>query len=313
MRIDDFICLGRTVPEESKKYGAKVCMAGVSLELGSLMRVYPLPVQNPIRVRHECILELQRNHQDSRKESWKLKNRGESIATVSDKPIVETEGMRAILEPFRASSIRELNQKRWSLGVLELKELRGYFRERTATPHPDQGMLFEIADECFGADAIDLAPCIEFWDEEGLHHDLQIREWGCYEWLRKERPKASQLWANLGFMAGKRVWAVVGNQANRRTSWLIIKTFLVSSATQRTMFGDYQADILDSPQWKARRKVELDRAGHRCQACNASGDDIVLDVHHRTYDRVGNEGPADLIVLCRKCHGAIHANGGLAR
>jgi hypothetical protein len=312
MRIDDFICLGRTVPEESKKYGAKVCMAGVSVELGSLMRVYPLPVQNPIKSRHECTLELQRNLQDNRRESWKLKNRGDSIVLVSEKPAVATEGIRPLLERFQAASIRELNQKRLSLGVLELKECRGYFRERAAVPHPDQGMLFEVADECFGANAIDLAPYIEFWDEEGHHHELQIREWGCYEWIRKERERASQLWANLGFLTGKRVWAVVGNQANRRTSWLIIKTFLVSSTSQRVLFDDYQ-DHLESPAWHERRKVELDRAGHRCQICNVSAEESVLDVHHRTYERVGREGPTDLVVLCRKCHDAFHKSGGLAR
>jgi hypothetical protein len=31
-----------------------------------------------------------------------------------------------------------------------------------------------------------------------------------------------------------------------------------------------------------------------------------LDVHHRTYERVGQEQLRDLIVLCRTCHSRYH-------
>ena len=237
MRCDDFICLGRTVPEESKKYGAKVCMAGVSREFGSLMRVYPLPVVNPIRARHECVLELERNHQDSRRESWKLKDRTSGIVSVSPKQAVDPNGLATILRPFISRSIDELNDRRASLGVLELQgSPRGFFRERSGVMHPDQGALFAVADECFGANSIDIAPYIEFWDQDEKHHELQIREWGCYEWIRKDRSNASVLWDNLGLNGTKPIWAVVGNQANRRSSWLIIKTFAIPFEHQAEMF-----------------------------------------------------------------------------
>jgi hypothetical protein len=237
MRCDDFICLGRTVPEESKKYGAKVCMAGISQELGSLMRVYPLPVVNPIKARHECRLELERNHQDSRRESWKLRDRFESVLSVSDRPTLTNDRIAAVLKPHLARSIDELNDRRLSLGVLEMcGGAAGFFRERSGVNHPDQGTLFDVADECFGAGAIDLAPYIGFWDADGNRHDLQIREWGCYEWIRNHRPEASKLWDNLRIGDGT-TWAVVGNQANRRTSWLIIKTFTIPTTTQAELFG----------------------------------------------------------------------------
>jgi hypothetical protein len=32
-----------------------------------------------------------------------------------------------------------------------------------------------------------------------------------------------------------------------------------------------------------------------------------LDVHHLTYKRRGNERPADLVALCRRCHKERHA------
>ena len=62
---------------------------------------------------------------------------------------------------------------------------------------------------------------------------------------------------------------------------------------------------LRSPVWAAKRYEALSRAGDRCQLCNR-GDN--LDVHHRTYERFGGgEIPADLTVLCRRCHQLFHA------
>jgi hypothetical protein len=37
--------------------------------------------------------------------------------------------------------------------------------------------------------------------------------------------------------------------------------------------------------------------------CNS---DKQLDAHHRTYERIFNEEPGDLTVLCRKCHDRHH-------
>jgi len=70
---------------------------------------------------------------------------------------------------------------------------------------------------------------------------------------------------------------------------------------------------LASREWAARRAAALERAGHRCQVCNAdrwfAGS---LEVHHRTYERLGNEAPGDLVVLCRHCHDLFHRFGKLA-
>lgn len=54
------------------------------------------------------------------------------------------------------------------------------------------------------------------------------------------------------------------------------------------------------------RARALTYAEHRCQVCNGSKK---VQVHHRTYDRIGCELPSDLTVLCDKCHGLFHAAG----
>jgi hypothetical protein len=63
-------------------------------------------------------------------------------------------------------------------------------------------------------------------------------------------------------------------------------------------------DYLHTPEWHARRREALRWAWYRCQTCNSP--DPSLDAHHRTYERLGEELPDDLTVLCYPCHQHIH-------
>jgi 5-methylcytosine-specific restriction endonuclease McrA len=64
---------------------------------------------------------------------------------------------------------------------------------------------------------------------------------------------------------------------------------------------------LKSREWRARRRSALERAGGRCGEC---GSERNLHVHHLTYKRHGNELQRDLRVLCARCHGRRHRQGG---
>jgi hypothetical protein len=64
------------------------------------------------------------------------------------------------------------------------------------------------------------------------------------------------------------------------------------------------ADYLQTPHWQKTRESALERADFRCQLCSAG--QVILDVHHNTYEHLGEELPRDLIVLCRECHGKLH-------
>lgn len=70
-------------------------------------------------------------------------------------------------------------------------------------------------------------------------------------------------------------------------------------------------DYLRSEEWQQRRLKVLEAAGFRCQTCNAPAQKMMLDVHHRTYERVGKEESGDLVALCRKCHQVIHRAVGI--
>lgn len=69
------------------------------------------------------------------------------------------------------------------------------------------------------------------------------------------------------------------------------------------------SEYLNTPYWQMRRKGKLAAADFKCSAC---GGDGILDVHHNTYERLGEELDSDLVVLCRDCHGLFHGNGKLA-
>lgn len=64
-------------------------------------------------------------------------------------------------------------------------------------------------------------------------------------------------------------------------------------------------EYLMSDHWKRIRWAALWRARHRCAACGREATEAELHVHHITRDRLGEEDPADVIVLCRDCHAAI--------
>jgi hypothetical protein len=65
-------------------------------------------------------------------------------------------------------------------------------------------------------------------------------------------------------------------------------------------------EYLKTDWWKACRATAMRRARGRCQLCNRN--DRPLHVHHRTYERRGEEFPSDLTVLCESCHEKTHGD-----
>lgn len=65
----------------------------------------------------------------------------------------------------------------------------------------------------------------------------------------------------------------------------------------------YRNVYLNSSAWKQLREKALKRDGHVCQGCL---ENIATEVHHLTYDNVGDELLFQLISVCRDCHLKIH-------
>lgn len=60
---------------------------------------------------------------------------------------------------------------------------------------------------------------------------------------------------------------------------------------------------LRSPTWRRKRDGALRRARWTCERCPAQRG---LQVHHKTYERLGTERDSDLEVLCPTCHEGHH-------
>ena len=69
---------------------------------------------------------------------------------------------------------------------------------------------------------------------------------------------------------------------------------------------DYETYI-KSDAWKAKREKVLEFWGHQCATCCNVNE---LHVHHRTYERLGNELLTDLLPLCVYCHELFHEKMG---
>jgi hypothetical protein len=65
-------------------------------------------------------------------------------------------------------------------------------------------------------------------------------------------------------------------------------------------WANYQS-YLASPEWERKRAKILAQGGYTCR-CGARA----TQVHHLSYDRVGNEADSDLVGVCAACHAAEH-------
>lgn len=65
-------------------------------------------------------------------------------------------------------------------------------------------------------------------------------------------------------------------------------------------------EYINSEKWQeVRKRFFSSKFDQFCYVCHRS--DVSLDLHHKTYKRLGDEYLRDLILLCRKCHQLTHA------
>jgi HNH endonuclease len=62
-------------------------------------------------------------------------------------------------------------------------------------------------------------------------------------------------------------------------------------------------EYLLSPWWRARKALIVRYRGERCERC---GCRYLLELHHRSYERLGRERPEDVELLCWICHQREH-------
>jgi hypothetical protein len=256
LHLEDFVVLGRTVPEDSKKYGQKICMAGYSPGCDQLLRVYPLMLPigpnsdaNGFVARHQYQLDLRRNPDDTRMESWRVNDEQHPTTTPWDAaPEISKERIIAWLEKKAVRSLSVLNECKLSLGVMLLK--RGTWqgliipKQSTAAPQHHATLFDDLEDQTVDAPQIarvEHAPYIQFQDGDTTRC-LQVREWGAYLLLSnpKYTSQPEALWKAHGYRQDHDLWVIFGNMARYRKNWMIIKTF--ETTVTKGLFDDLTED-----------------------------------------------------------------------
>jgi len=232
MTLDDFVMLGKTVPEANSDGREFVCTAGFSMELRQPVRIYPMARAHCPKRWSKSQIPLERNPKDSRFESWKIKgNRSPAahyrindvIHQVADK--LQPEEQRQIVEALTVASIKEANQRRLSLCVILPKHIptldfeRGDTAEMAPTPDLFGGMPAIPVKQRFP-----LHPRLIFKDDDG-EHDFMLRDWGCYELMRKQPSKVCASYLEDALNLSTAPPLLCGNLNRFRNSWLVISVF----------------------------------------------------------------------------------------
>lgn len=228
----DYLCLGQTIPENSKKYGLRVCTAGFDLKHTQLIRIYPLGVKKQHHFSRWDIyqdLPVRRNNLDSRPESWRLNIDIDNLTQVkSIKYKNKQHCIDFLFDQFGSSGIAKLNEQRKSLAVVRLNQMQPYFVDHSKKPiNVRQLCLFEDTDDQYSFSKIgfDAIPRVKWIDDDGDEHDYMFNSWDAYMHQKKIAPLYGKdsLWKNIKKSEYK--YALVGNMNHQRNTWLIITIF----------------------------------------------------------------------------------------
>ena len=231
MIIEDFTMLGKTVPEPARRDNQLyVCSAGISPELG-LVRIYRLPTKFTPKRWNTYRVPVERDRQDdSRDESFKVqKDKWFQHVGKSD-----VRQLAPILNRFSVGSIKEANEKRMSLAILHPSHMSVYFRDNPDSPDSPILSLFDVNQRTStGAKRFPHSPRMRFYDDLG-ERDLMIRDWGCYEWMRKQPDRYQEMKSTLHLNDESSL--LIGNFNQIRTQWLIISVINGLRTNQPTLF-----------------------------------------------------------------------------
>lgn len=244
MILEDFVMLGKTVPEPTSDGRVFVCSAGYSLEMRSLIRIYPLARKAAPPRWSLSRVTLERNPKDSRPESWKLAgdrspDKHEWINRQAFQVYDKVKGWQRqdMLDDdaLWVESIAEANAKRMSLALIQPRAIPSVTYDMNATsPESPQLRLFDDGlTPAEGAKRFPYMPRITFHDAKGEHR-LMLRDWGCYELMRKHPQHTFDL--DEALSVGEDSVLLIGNLNSHRTAWLCISVLNVGQQ-QMSLLG----------------------------------------------------------------------------
>lgn len=251
--VDDFVMLGKTVPEEDSQGRTTVCSAGFSPQLRSLMRLYPLSRYEAPGRWTTSTARLERNPKDNRPESWKLAGeRDRAHHDYINRAAFEVgpelpKGSRAeLLRPYivestsHADAILDRLGRHISLAIVQPREMALEFEYNPDSPDSPQMALFDVDEEQSGAQRFPWIPRLRFEDSQRERPPM-LRDWGVYERMRKATDFA--LWTETdrrchlieALHLDPTCSLLVGNFNRHRNRWLVISVLRGLRETQPSL------------------------------------------------------------------------------
>ena len=81
----------------------------------------------------------------------------------------------------------------------------------------------------------------------------------------------------------------------------------VYQISMRQQWFNRYSEYLNSWEWRNKRIEILKLDGKKCTVCDATQKDATLQVHHISYQNVGDENTDDLVTMCESCHKHVHS------
>jgi 5-methylcytosine-specific restriction endonuclease McrA len=99
-------------------------------------------------------------------------------------------------------------------------------------------------------------------------------------------------------------------RARREAEWAARSAeYEAQRAEENRQWWERYDDYLQSPEWAEKRRRVLERANHICEGCAAAP---AVQVHHLTYQHVGDELLWELRAVCLSCHERAHSDRSAA-
>ncbi|HZA47465.1 MAG TPA: hypothetical protein VE521_00905 [Nitrososphaera sp.] len=250
MNIDDFIVLGNAAPDEMKDFRTTVCYAGFSEKHG-MIRLYPVPPTVKMGRWFRVEVPVERNPQDVREESWKIRGSRDEWSQLHKKIKVgeqlkreqQIALLRRLEKQYGVDCIQDLNDQRLSLGFIKPKTVEPYYAKRENQDASKQTTLFG-GEPFWTIRNYGYQPRLKYTCQacklvQG-YHDQQILEWGVYEWMRNNPDKLDDVWKNLPFGDPEYETSslLVGNQARYLNSFLVISIFRFKKTPEQARLFD---------------------------------------------------------------------------
>jgi len=257
MLLNDLIILGRACPEPLKDGRVTVCLAGYSYEHG-FIRLYPTHPKMPIKRWDIVRIEVERNEQDTRAESWKITDSKAGWDKLPEKIKViglvdKRDERRNLLANLTDPSVKTINEAKRSLGIVKPEIIKTYFGDNAKFGEWKQLGLPGMTDleSYLTKRDYEIEPRVQYRCPEinpPSEHDQQVLEWGFYEWFRKNPDNREQVWENAGInKENTEIYFLVGNQFRYRTSFMVISVLRVPS-------GKIEKQIFPLKKWTSREE-----------------------------------------------------------